>query len=126
MRRYTDLLAHQQIRSVLTGATPLTEEEITGRLGVCEYGAIASVRAERASRQFWLCIYLADKIGSVWEAVILARLGPHVVIFITTLGLETQTACAKGSNPLPNDTVHVKIAGVNIPENTISFLIVNS
>ncbi|GHV19774.1 ribonuclease II [Spirochaetia bacterium] len=124
LRRYTDLLAHQQIRAVLTGLAPFSEEEITGRLGVCEHGAIACVRAERASRQFWLCVYLADKIDSVWEGVVLARLGPHAVIFIPGLGMETQTACPKGADPKPNDIVHVKVAGVRLPESTVSFLFV--
>ncbi len=61
LRRYTDLLAHQQIRAVLRGETPLTEDEILVRLAAGEAAASAVVQAERASKMHWLTVFLSEK-----------------------------------------------------------------
>jgi exoribonuclease-2 len=137
LRRYTDILAHQQIRAYLssekindmakipaeTGHTPdsaypapLGEDELLARLAAAERAALATTRAERASRAHWTCVYLSDKIGMEQEGIVLDRRGSHIVVLLPALGLETQTALPHGSSLEPNDAVIVKLASVKIPE----------
>ncbi|GHV90038.1 exoribonuclease II [Spirochaetia bacterium] len=113
LRRYTDLLAHQQIRAVLRGEPPLDEDELLLRLMAGEAAASASVQAERASKAHWTAVYLADKIGSQWEAVVMERKGPKTAVLIPALALDTLVSI-KG-DPEPNDPVTLTLVSVRIP-----------
>jgi exoribonuclease-2 len=113
LRRYTDLLAHQQIRAVLRGETPLDEDEVLLRMGAGEAAMGASVQAERASRAHWTAVYLLDKIGSPWEGVVLEKKGSKAVVMIPALGLETQVALKRDAEP--NDPVKLSLLSVRIP-----------
>jgi exoribonuclease-2 len=114
LRRYTDLLAHQQIRAFLRGAPPLTEEEVLFRLAAGEAAAAAAVQAERASRAHWTAVYLSDKIGSHWEGVLVEKKGPRGIIIIPALALEIQAGIKRDREP--NETVALTLASVRIPE----------
>ncbi|MDR1301811.1 MAG: RNB domain-containing ribonuclease [Treponema sp.] len=120
LRRYTDLLAHQQIRAVLGQGAPLGEDELLLRLGAGEAAALATVQAERASRAHWIAVYLSDKKGSVWEGVMLEKRGNRSLIMIPALGLETQVA-VKGDLE-PNEPILLTLSAVRIPEADIVFV----
>jgi exoribonuclease-2 len=124
LRRYTDLLAHQQIRAVLRGETPLDEETLLLKLGAAERATIAVTRADRATAQHWKLVYLLDKQDSVWDAVLLEKNGSRATLFIPALGMET--SCALGRGPkdlLPNDPVKLKLKSVKIAESAASFVL---
>ena len=119
LRRYTDLLAHIQIRALLNGNEPLSADEIALRLGAGEAAAAATVQAERASRAHWTTVYLADKKDSVWDAVALEKKGSRWVLMIRALALETQASL--GLDPAPNDHVALTLKSVNIPRGEAVF-----
>jgi exoribonuclease-2 len=119
LRRYTDLLAHQQIRAVLRGEAPLDEDETLLRMGAGEAASGASVQAERASRAHWTAVYLLDKIGSRWEGVVLEKKGPKAVVMIPGLGLETQVSLKNDAEP--NDPVTLSLLSVRIPGANVFF-----
>ncbi len=121
LRRYTDLLAHQQIRAFLTGAPVLPAEEILSRLAAGEIAAQAAVQGERASRRHWTAAFLADKIGSEWEGTVLERNGNRAMVMVGALGLETQVA-ASGAIA-PNDQVRLILQSVRIPEQETVFVL---
>jgi exoribonuclease-2 len=116
LRRYTDLLAHQQIRAFLRGAAdhpPLDEEAVLFALAAGEAAASATVQAERASRAYWTAVYLSGKTGSSWEGFVMEQKGPRTVFLIPALALETQVP-VKGDLE-PNQAVTLTLASVNIP-----------
>jgi exoribonuclease-2 len=119
LRRYTDLLAHIQIRAVLGGRAPMTEEDLTLRLGAGEAAARAVTQAERASRAHWTAVYLSDKKDSLWEAAALEKKGPRWAVLIPALGLETQAALR--DNAAPNDTVRLRLKSVRIHTGEAAF-----
>jgi exoribonuclease-2 len=126
LRRYTDLLAHQQIRARLRAGAyrerlPLEEDEVLLRLATADAAAQAAVHAERASRAHWTAVYLADKQGSPWDGVVMEKRGPRTVVMIPALGMETQAAL-KGE-PEPNDPVKLILASVKIPEAEAAFVV---
>jgi exoribonuclease-2 len=120
LRRYTDLLAHQQIRARLQGREPLDADAVLLALAAGEAAAAATVQAERASRAHWTAVYLADKKDSRWEGVVLEKRGGRAVAMIPALGLETQVAA--GSGAAPNDTLDLALASVKIPESEAVFV----
>ena len=130
LRRYTDLLCHQQIRAWLYrneggSAEPLTDEEVLLRVSAAEAAASAASRAERASRAHWLAVYLSqaqngqDPAELVWEAVVLDRKGNRATVIIPALGIETQVNIR--GDEKPNDTINLKLSSVKIPEGEVSF-----
>lgn len=120
LRRYTDLLAHQQIRAFLQGRPPLSEEEVLLALAAGEAAASATVHAERASRAHWTAVYLAGKTGAQWEGLIMERKGNRFVVMIPALALETQVA-ARG-DLAPNDPITLTLSAVKIPEAELVFV----
>ncbi|MDR2109951.1 MAG: RNB domain-containing ribonuclease [Spirochaetaceae bacterium] len=121
LRRYTDLLAHQQIRAFLEGGEPLDEDELLLRLTAAEAAAAAATQAERASRAHWTTVYLSGKKGSRWEGVVVDKKGGRGVIIIPALGWETQAALKNDAEP--NEPVTLTLASVRIPEGEPVFVI---
>jgi exoribonuclease-2 len=119
LRRYTDLLAHIQIRAGLRGGTPLSADEVTARIGAGEAAASAITQAERASRSHWRMVYLSGKKDSVWDAVVLEKKGSRWVVIIPDLALETQIPLRKEA--APNDSLRLILKSVNIPRLEANF-----
>ena len=124
LRRYTDLVCHQQIRSFIgsgayRGLSPLGRDELMFRISAADAAALSAAKAERASRAHWIAVYLLDKKGSVWDGVVLDRKGNKGVVIVPALGLETQVSLR--SNEEPNDTVRLGLSSVKIPEGEVSF-----
>jgi len=113
LRRYTDLLAHIQIRAFLRGGKLLSADEVSHRLGFSEAGASAAVQAERASRSHWTMVYLSEKKDSVWDAAALEKKGNRWAVIIPSLALETQVFLQKDISP--NKNVKLVLKSVNIP-----------
>jgi exoribonuclease-2 len=122
LRRYTDLLAHQQIRAVLRGRKPLGEDEVLLRMGAGEAAMAMSVQAERASRLHWTMVYLQDKIGSRWEGVVVEKKGSKAHLLIPALGLDTQISLKREAEP--NETLVVSLVALRIPEGEAVFSVV--
>jgi len=120
LRRYTDLLAHLQIRAFLRGDKPLSTDEVSARLGFSEAAAVAAVQAERASNNHWTMVYLCDKKDSVWDAVVLDKKINRWAVIIPALALETQVPLQKDVSP--NETVKLTLKSVNIPKGEAVFV----
>ena len=118
LRRYTDLLAHQQIRAFLAaeagvpGAAPLEAGEVLARLASGDAAAQAVTQAERASRAYWLAVYLSGKKGSLWDGVVLEKRGNALGVMIPALALETQAPLQKSLEP--NDPVTLRMVKADI------------
>ena len=120
LRRYTDLLAHLQIRAYLREETPLNTDEVSARLGFSEAAAVAAVQMERASNNHWLMVYLKDKKDSIWDAVALEKKGNRMQVIIPSLALETQVSLQK--DVLPNENIKLVLKSVNIPRGEAVFI----
>jgi exoribonuclease-2 len=126
LRRYTDLLAHQQIRAFLRrdlpgAAPPLGEGDVLLRLSAADAAAQANTQAERASRAFWTAVYLSGKKDSPWQGITLEKRGARSLFLIPALGLETQVP-VKGALE-PNEPVLLTLKSVKIPEGEANFII---
>ena len=130
IRRYTDLLAHQQIRAFLckeaglSKKEPLNEEELLFCLAAGDSAFQSANQAERASKFHWTAVYLDELLASdpkaelLWDAVITEKRSNGVGIIIPDLAIETQIT-GTGS---PNDTIKVQLKSVRIPELEMNFV----
>lgn len=114
LRRYLDLVAHQQLRAHLRGVKTLNSQEITERVGAT--GAVTgSVRwAERRSMEHWTLVYLLQHPGWEGEGIVVDKRGNRAVVLVPELGLETTIYERR---PLPLDgKVRLALNEVNLPE----------
>jgi exoribonuclease-2 len=120
LRRYTDLLAHMQIRAFLRGEKPLGADEVSLQLGFSEPAAAAAALAERASKNHWTLVYLSDKKDAVYDAVALEKKVSRWVLLIPSLALETQVHLRNDVSP--NENVKLILKSVNIPKGEANFI----
>ncbi len=90
LRRYSDLLVHQQIRAHLRGDQPLDEQEVAARIGLAETGSLAIRRAERLSNTHWKLIWLQRRSGWSGNAVVVENVAKKAVVLIPELALDTR------------------------------------
>jgi len=120
LRRYTDLLAHIQIRNFLRGSKTLSSDDVSARLGFSEAAVTAAVHAERASENHWKMVYLSDKKDSVWDAAATENKGSRWAVIVPQLALEAQVSLQR--DVLPNDKVKLILKSVNISKGEAVFV----
>ncbi len=113
LRRYTDLVAHQQLRRHLGGETLLTQDQILERIAAGEIAAQTATQAERASKLHWTLAYLSARKDEVWNAVVVEKKGGRGTVLIPALGLET--AIAIKGDPALNEEIQVMAATLRFP-----------
>ena len=94
LRRYLDLVAHQQLRAWLKGERPLSQAEVLERVGAAEAVADLVREAERKSKLHWTLLHLEAK-GYEGPGVLVERRGGQGVFLLPELGLSAQVALPK-------------------------------
>ena len=94
LRRYADLLAHQQLRRWLDGLEPMSAEELENRFVPAEKEAAVRRKAERLSNEYLTLVYLARRPGWTGRAVAVNRMNDSTVLLIPELAYEFKSrAC---------------------------------
>ncbi|MCB0172595.1 MAG: RNB domain-containing ribonuclease [Anaerolineae bacterium] len=114
LRRYSDLVVHQQLRAYLQGTRLLDTQQILERVGAAEAVEGDVRRAERLSRQHWTLVYLMRRPDWHGQGVVLEKRGPRSLILIPELDLETQLHLREDLPP--DSTVALKLNRVNLAE----------
>lgn len=94
LRRYLDLVAHQQLRAWLKGERPLSQAEVLERVGAAEAVADLVREAERKSKLHWTLLHLEAK-GYEGPGVLVERRGGQGVFLLPELGLSAQVALSQ-------------------------------
>jgi exoribonuclease-2 len=82
---------------------------------------LATVQAERASKLHWTAVYLQDRLGSTWDAIVVDFKGNRATIIIPELAMETQVVAKEGLTY--NDTIKVELKSVKLPELECMFIL---
>ncbi len=118
LRRYLDMVTHQQLRLYLRGAPLLDAQAIMERVGAANAVTGEMRQAERLSNQHWKLVYLLRHPGWQGEGVIVDKRGKRDVVLLPELALETNIY-AKGERPgeRPLDTIlTLQFQEANLPE----------
>jgi len=122
LRRYLDLVVHQQLWAHWRGEDLLDAQEVLERVGVAE-AVVGTVRqAERLSRQHWLLVYLLEHPHWQGEGVLVERRPPWGIFLLPDLGMTAQ-AYLPADLPL-NATVTLHLEEVLLPELEARFRVV--
>jgi len=119
LRRYLDLVAHQQLRAFLRGGEVLDAQAIIERVGAAEAAAMSVRRTERLSREHWTLVYLQQHPGWRGEGVLVEKRMPRSTVLIPALALEVRVKVAEGV--APDSVLPLRLTGVDLPERAVYF-----
>ncbi len=124
LRRYMDLVIHQQLRAYLRHEEPLNRQAVIERIGAVEAVEDSVRRAERLSCEHWTLVYLLQHPEWRGEGILVDKYHGRGVALIPTLDLEARIHLP-GDLPL-NSAVSLTATEVNLPELRAYFQMTNS
>jgi exoribonuclease-2 len=120
LRRYLDLVAHQQLRAWLAGKPILKEQALLERLGAAEAITGAITQAEMLSRRHWTLVYLQQHPDWRGEGILVEKTGMRGYVLIPELALETPLTLRED---LPLDSaLALRARAINLPELEVHFV----
>jgi exoribonuclease-2 len=114
LRRYLDLVAHQQLRAFLLGDPVLDTQAMLERVGAADAVTGSVAQAEYQSRRHWSLVYLLQNPGWRGQAVLVEKRGASGKAIIPDLGFDT-TLSLRGDLPL-NTRLELTFEGASLPE----------
>jgi len=119
LRRYSDLVAHQQLRAFLKNEKILDKDQVLERIAAGDAAASATVKAERKSNLHWTLVFLIKHKEWTGDAIIVDIKNHQAICIIPSLAMETTLNIP--SNLKLNDIIKVKAGNINIPLLTVDF-----
>lgn len=113
LRRYADLLSHQQLRAHLRGEAGLTTQFVMERAAEASNGIRAIRVAERLSNQHWKLVYLLRNPDWTGEGIVVEKNGARNLVVIPDLDLETEIYGRP--DLLLNEPVPLAVSEINLP-----------
>ena len=115
MRRYLDLVVHQQLRAFLAGTEPMSSKVMASHIAQAQLNADGTRQAERLSRRHHTLRFIAAQPERVWDAVVVDRRGPQATVLVPDLAFDVAM-----STPAPTGTaLRVQFVDVNLPSMTV-------
>ncbi|MDE5897996.1 MAG: RNB domain-containing ribonuclease [Treponemataceae bacterium] len=120
LRRYGDLVAHEQLRAYLDGRPLIDKNAMLERISAGDAASVAARKASRLSDTHWKLIYLLQNPGWTGEAVCVERRGAESVLMIPSLAMQTSL---KDGIPMElNESAVVRAADIDIPTQAVNFV----
>jgi exoribonuclease II len=121
LRRYLDLVAHQQLRAWLSGQPLLDEQALFERIGAVEAASGALRQAETLTERHWTLVYLLQHPGWRGEGVLVEKRGATGTILIPELALEARIHL--NGDPGLDARFNLAVARIQLPSLDVTFQI---
>jgi len=119
LRRYLDLVVHQQLRAYSNGQTLLTVTEIGERIASFDAVAGRVRRAERMSNLHWKLIYLQQQPKWKGEGIVVEQQDQRVTLVLPDLALETKLRVSARVDL--NQRLRLALREVDVPDQSARF-----
>ena len=123
MRRYLDLVVHQQLRSAVTGRETLSAEAVAERIGAAEAVSGLIRKTERISNLHWKLVWLKRHPDWHGEAIVVALEERKAVVMIPSLAMETRIRLKDGMQL--DQPVRLAVREVDLAAQTALFRLMN-
>ncbi|HQL33498.1 MAG TPA: RNB domain-containing ribonuclease [Treponemataceae bacterium] len=120
LRRYGDLVAHQQLHLWLDGKPLMDTDDMLLRIAQGDLAARECTLAERETNLHWTLVYLAMNPSWTAEAVVVDRAGNQAVVFIPELAREAKITL--GNSVELGTVITVRAGNIHIPTQTVTFI----
>ena len=122
LRRYLDLVAHQQIRAFLSGKKLLDEQEIMNRIGSSAAIVGGAQNLERQSNLHWTLVYLLQNPGWQGKGIVVEKRERYSIVLIPDIALETRISSQQELSL--NQEIVVRVTSVDLPGLSSHFTLV--
>ena len=122
LRRYSDLLVHQQLRSFLRDGTSMDEATVSKKINIANAAALAVRKTERQSNAHWKLVYLKQNPKWSGEAVLVEQQGDRVILMIPALAMESKIRLQNA--PELDTVVQLKVREVDLIDGRGNFQVV--
>ena len=119
LRRYSDLIAHQQLRAFLDNRHLIDKNQMLEKVLAGDESSIACKKAERKSVMHWTLVYLLQNSDWVGEAVCVEKKGNQCLFMIPELAMQTTLIPQNQLNL--NDVIKIKVSKIDIPTQNVIF-----
>ncbi len=119
LRRYSDLIAHQQLRAFLDGRELIDKNTMLERISAGDEAAVVCKKVERKSNLHWTLVYLLQNPDWTGEAVLVEQKGNLGVFLIPSISQQTTLVPNKPLNL--NDRIIVKASNIDIATQSVIF-----
>ena len=119
LRRYLDLVGHQQLRANLSGRPALDEAAIIERIGAME-SVIGSVRqAEVAAEKHWTLVYLQQHPDWQGNGIVVDRRGASGIVIVPELAWEARVHLP--AHIVLDQVVRLRVTGIQLALREVSW-----
>ncbi len=119
LRRYGDLISHEQLRAFIDGRHLIAKDDMLERVAAGDAASIAAKKASRQSDTHWKLVYLLQNPEAEYEAFCIDRRGNDALFLIPSLDM--QATLHNCSDVNLNDAAVLKMSKVDIPEQKVDF-----
>lgn len=120
LRRYSDLVAHQQLRAFIDGKKLLDKDEMLERISAGDAASIAAKKASRLSNTHWKLVYLLQNPDLTFEGFCIEKKGSDSLFLIPSLDMQTTLkACSEIEL---NQTVNLKACNIDVTTLNVDFI----
>ena len=120
LRRYGDLIAHQQLRAFIDGRRILDKDEMLERVAAGDAASLAARKASRLSETHWKLVYLMQNPEQTYKGVCIDKRGNDALFLIPELDM--QTTLKTCSDVQLNDEAVLKADKIDITTQDVIFL----
>ena len=119
LRRYGDLISHEQLRAFIDGRRLIQKDDMLERVAAGDAASVAAKKASRQSDTHWKLVYLLQNPDADYEAFCIDRRGNDALFLIPSLDMQ---ATLHNCNEVKlNDSARLKVSKVDIPEQKVDF-----
>ncbi|MCW8906474.1 MAG: RNB domain-containing ribonuclease [Sedimenticola sp.] len=119
LRRYLDLVTHQQLRALLAGREPLGSEQVSERIAAVEAGTRSIRRTERLSNLHWKLLYLKERPQWQGEGVVVEMKENRATLLVPELAMETRLR-VRSDYPL-DSRLRIALREVDVEDQAVWF-----
>ncbi len=119
LRRYFDLLAHQQLSSFISGKATLSKDRVKEIIGITNASMPDIGKTIRLSNDHYKCLYLMQTPQWQGEGVVVDTRGDKALFMIPELGMMTQIKFK--SLPALDEKIQLQVGNINLVECLVNF-----
>lgn len=120
LRRYSDLVAHEQLRAFIDGRPLIDKDAMLERISEGDAASVAAKKASRYSETHWKLVYLLQHSEWTGKAVCVDLKDNQAQMYISSLDMQTYMTFQK--MPCLNEEITVKAGGIDIPNQKVVFI----
>jgi len=114
LRRYSDLLVHQQLRAFIGGEPLISEADMLARMAEAELGGGNTSMAERLSNRHWTLLHMQQHPETIYRGVLVDKRDDRGTVLIPELAIDVKM---RRIADLPLDEeVNVQLTRISLPE----------